>query len=534
MSDEFDAVEPDTPKPGKAGRIFITLVTLVAVIATAVLIFMRNSDLVINLLEKDAWISKIVGNFHPLILHLPIGVVFVVTVAETLGWLSFGRWKPVLTLSLFLGVMSGCLACVTGLADMYHDYGLNNQTWLNHMWFGLGFVSLLMVAFFLKIWGINANGRGPVYAFFLFVAAGVMGQGAHIGGEEVHGPLFPKRVAEEEADPEISAAVLAKEPKDRLAFNEVVMPIIDAKCVRCHDEDVSKGGLVMTSFDALLEGGEGGEDGDSETLVPGDAENSMMVTFLYLPNEDDWHMPPYKKKRPEQQLEQHEKDLIKWYVNALPAEAEEDPGLTMAEMGATPEVLEMITMLVSPEERAKMAEEKKRKEQEAEAAELAKKEALEGEYQRLKEDAELKNAINYVSRDSSALDFTAVSLRKNMTDDHLRRLAPVASGLQSVNLAATSVTESALKDVLPEMKDLQRLNLSQTEVGDELIPVLAQLPNLEWLNLYGTQVTDEGIQELSKLPNLQKLYLWNSKATPEGADELKRKAPKLQTFFGVN
>ena len=36
----------------------------------------------------------------------------------------------------------------------------------------------------------------------------------------------------------------------------VVMPILDNKCVKCHNQNKSKGDLIMNSKEAILKGGE--------------------------------------------------------------------------------------------------------------------------------------------------------------------------------------------------------------------------------------------------------------------------------------
>ena len=537
MSEEKQVPEHYEPRRGKFGRIFVSLVTLLLIGATAAAVFLRESEMLADLLAQDEWLANVVGNFHPLTLHLPIGIVFMVLVAEVLGWLSFGKWKPVLGLSIFFAVFTGCLACLTGLVDMVQS-GYTGEQWERHMWSGLAFVSLLAVAFLMKIWGPNSNGRGVPYAIVLFLSAGVMGFGAHLGGEKVHGPLFPERKSEEEIKEEEEAAEVAalaaaaKAPEDRLAYEEVVKPILQSRCVYCHEEGKEKGGLNMESFAGLLAGGDGGDDHDGEpgdeTLVPGRAAESLMSYYLLLPEEHEMHMPPSKEEQPEP----FEKDLIVWWINSLPVGATEPSGKTLGELDAPTEILDAAKRLVSPEERARLKVEEELKKQEREAAEKVAGEALESEILLLKEDAELKNTINYVSRESRNLDFTAVSLRENLTEEHLRKLKPVAGFLEKVDLGSTRVTESAMKDVLSKMTRLKKLNLRGTGATDELMKTLGELKTLEWLNLYGTQVSDEGLKALGGLKSLKKLYLFETQVTRDGVDSLQEDLPDVEIIFG--
>ena len=168
-----------------------------------------------------------------------------------------------------------------------------------------------------------------------------------------------------------------------------------------------------------------------------------------------------------------------------------------------------------------------------EEAKNAKREALDTALGELKQDAQLKTAINYVSQDSSDLEFTAISLRESMTDDHFSKLGSIYESLISLQLGSTSVTEAALEAHLPKMFNLRKLNLSQTSITDKGLDAIAQLSNLEWLNLYGTEVTDAGIAKLKGLTKLEKVYLWNSKATPEGGKALQKELPNLEVIFGI-
>ena len=168
-----------------------------------------------------------------------------------------------------------------------------------------------------------------------------------------------------------------------------------------------------------------------------------------------------------------------------------------------------------------------------EEAKKAKREALDAALGELKQDAQLKTAINYVSQDSSDLEFTAISLRESMTDDHFAKLGSVCESLISLQLGSTSVTEAALEAHLPKMSNLRKLNLSQTSITDKGLDAVAQLSNLEWLNLYGTEVTDAGLAKLKGLTKLEKVYLWNSKATAEGGKALQKELPNLEVIFGI-
>ncbi|MGJ8697253.1 MAG: c-type cytochrome domain-containing protein [Verrucomicrobiaceae bacterium] len=520
-------------REGNVGLIFLTLFVLVLVGALVALPFFGDKEPIAKLLAEPNLVTEVLGNMHPLVLHLPIGIVFLTVFLEVCGWISFGKYRPVTTVGLFLAVLTGAAACVTGYIDMGVD-GYAGEDWTNHMWAGIAFVGFLSLAFLSRVWGGRKGGRNPVYAILLVISAGVMGLGAHIGGEKIHGKTGVEQlvntwmgkeapVPEEQED---AAPGVTKPVADRLAYADVVVPILDNKCYACHSvkADKNKGDLYMDSWEALLEGGS-----EAAALVPGDVKESYMIEVIHLPKDDDMHMPPPKKE----QLEEHEIAILDWWVASLP-KSDELVDKTLTEMGAPPEILEAVGKLVSPEELAAMKQAEEDAANKVEEEKRKKRESLDSALGELKQDEQLKNAINYVSQKSSELEFTAVSLRQSMGDEQLAKLEPVAESLTSLQLGSTSVTEAALEAALPKMQNLKKLNLSQTAITDKGLDAVSKLSNLESLNLYGTKVSDEGIKKLKSLTNLKKLYLWDSQATPEGGEALKKELPQLELNFGIN
>lgn len=545
-----DGIEEDAAdKRGIAGPFFLTLLVLASVGGLAYMpsyfeqAFKADGGwLAAEAGKQTGWWVDNVGDYHPLILHLPIGIIFLAVVMEVFGWLSFGRYKPRTTLALFLAFVGGSLACVSGMFWLKTG-GYAADEWADdmfkHMWMGIAFVGVLALAFVTKLWARPGGGAGPVYAILLFGTAGIMGYGAHFGGLQTHGSdpvkttleglgLVGQKADEKKAETE-PEPVPAKLPKDRLAFAEVVMPILDTRCLACHSEEAGKkkGKLLMDSYANLLIGGRSVDDG-FPTLVPGHADKSYMIEVVNLPLDDDMRMPP----EDEEQIEEHEVKILTWWVNSIP-ESDTLEDKTLAEMGAPQEILDAAAKLVTPEEKARMEAEAKAAAEKAEKERLAKREALQNALDTLRQQDAFKTSLKYVSRDSSDLEFTSVSLGPSLDDETLAKLGPVSSALVSLDVSRSSVTESALATELPKMTSLRRLNLSQTEVGDGILAVVASLDNLEYLNLYGTKVTDEGILSLKTLGGLEDLYLWESQVSEAGAKALKEELPGLYVNLGA-
>ena len=63
-----------------------------------------------------------------------------------------------------------------------------------------------------------------------------------------------------------------------ISFERDVAPILVKRCIECHDAKQKKGGLDLTSFKALSQGGDSGE-----IVKHGDASATVSYTHLTLP-----------------------------------------------------------------------------------------------------------------------------------------------------------------------------------------------------------------------------------------------------------
>src|SRR5262245_27473931 len=76
----------------------------------------------------------------------------------------------------------------------------------------------------------------------------------------------------------------AQSPAGLKLFNDQVHAILVSKCVKCHGGQKTESGFSLIDRDALLKGGDLGDD-----VVPGKAKESPLVAFLR--HEDEPHMP---------------------------------------------------------------------------------------------------------------------------------------------------------------------------------------------------------------------------------------------------
>lgn len=91
-------------------------------------------------------------------------------------------------------------------------------------------------------------------------------------------------------------------------FKTKVLPILDAKCIRCHSAKRRGGKLDVQTVEAMLAGGVSGP-----AIKPGNATKSLLIELIHY-NE----MPP---KKEEPRISKEELELLRVWINGLPKTA---------------------------------------------------------------------------------------------------------------------------------------------------------------------------------------------------------------------
>src|SRR5258708_36206346 len=118
-------------------------------------------------------------------------------------------------------------------------------------------------------------------------------------------------------------------------------------------------------------------------------------------------------------------------------------------------------------------------------------------------------------------------------DAALESLKGVSEQLVWLNLANTSVTDAGMKS-LAGFKNLRRLHLEKTSVGDEGLASLKTLGEITYLNLYATKITDKELASLAGLKKLKNVYLWQTAVTDGGAADLAKAVPGIYINRGID
>src|SRR4051794_4391005 len=82
------------------------------------------------------------------------------------------------------------------------------------------------------------------------------------------------------------------DPKAKLTYDQHVLPILTTHCVGCHKGESAKGGLDLSTFAKIKEGGAGGE-----VIKPGDPDGSRL--WQLTAHKAQPFMPPKKDMLPQ-------------------------------------------------------------------------------------------------------------------------------------------------------------------------------------------------------------------------------------------
>jgi len=424
---------------------------------------------------------------------------------------------------LFRSVIAGFLL-YHGHAD---DYG-GNELAERHLWGGLVFAVAAVTTFIVQAWTVALTANPAWFRLLLFGSVGVMGFTSHDGASMTHGSDYLVKYAPEPlrkflgltprktSEPVDEQEALAFEPQ---LYANIVAPILERRCVQCHKEGKVKGRFRMDTYELLVKGGKEGPG-----LVVGNAAESNILVRINLPEDDDEHMPPEGKT----DLTEDEVKVLTWWINEGA-----DPAKKLADFQVPADLQPILAKMVDvPAAKTGAAAGVETDDEETEPSQASAKgadEELKASVASLSK--EFPGALAFESQQSTALTFTAVSLRGKLDDETFGKLSAILPHLSSLDLSATNITDKSVS-ALEAATNLRMVRLSETGITDASVDTLAKLPGLESINFYGTKVTDAGVMKLSALPNLKRLYLWQTPVTPEGVKALKEKMPNVEVITG--
>ncbi|MEN9358966.1 MAG: hypothetical protein RL095_501 [Verrucomicrobiota bacterium] len=403
-----------------------------------------------------------VGRFHPLIVHLPIGLLAVHPVLELAAWkLKKPGLDTACKINLGLCAASAVGAVIVGLC-LASNGSYGGDSFALHKKLGFGLAAVLVLAAWLR--SLDRDERKPIAAWSLTaLALGLLSPVGHMGGNLTHGPTWLTDYA-----PAWLPIPGKAEPVANAAANPwlaTVKPILEKNCTECHSGKEAKGDCNLEDPKLLLAGGKSGKPG----IVPGQPEQSEVLRRILLPAGHPDAMPTEGKKP----LAADEVLAIShWIASGAPFEAAK-AGVEAAP--PTPASLQALTAA--------------------------------GAYLRpLAEGSPLLCA-----------DFTRPGCK---LPEALAALPAAASRIAELKLARSAVSDADL-ETLPVLPELISLDLAATAIGAKGLASLSRHPKLATINLAATATDDSAALGLAGLKSLRRVNLANAKVSKEGAKELR-------------
>jgi uncharacterized membrane protein len=451
------------------------------------------------------------GRFHPLILHLPIGLLIGLAAIELLAGSARGPARKPHGLLSALAALGAIAAAFTGWRLGIEDVR-GGATFHWHQRLGIAVAVLASAAALAHRWSGAGTRPGWLRLYRALLVAGLLAlvPAAHLGGTLTHGQGYLARALGLEdstgaAAPEdrVTAPDLANSAESSYARH--VAPIFEARCAECHGPSKRKGGLALHTPEDVKAGGENGP-----VLVAGEPSASEIVRRMRLPLDDDDHMPPKKKA----QSSAGEIELVERWIQAGAAFAGQIEPLESHAAAAGAQASLAKAASESPAAPA------------AAAAPEPPPAAVALLRQHLVHVADLPGVAQRLE-----IDFAAAT---EVDDERIAQwLAPLADHVAQLSLARCTVGAKTLAQCA-RMPHLAELDLRSTGVTAADLAPLQGHAALAELVLTGTKVGDAGVPILLSLPNLERAYLWNAGLSGEALAQLQLDRPKLAINAGAD
>jgi oligoribonuclease (3'-5' exoribonuclease) len=120
---------------------------------------------------------------------------------------------------------------------------------------------------------------------------------------------------------------------------------------------------------------------------------------------------------------------------------------------------------------------------------------------------------------------------KKITPEIIQNLSGLKEQVIALKLNEIKLESDELQ-FLSELKHLNTLQLSGTNLTDAGLMQIKDLPDLQNLNLYGTQVTDQSLEVIGRLKNIRTITLWNTRMTHTAIRQFSKQHPEILLEFG--
>ena len=441
------------------------------------------------------------GSLHPLIVHLPIGIVLLTIAIDVFMRNKNNSVQRVITMGWFFSFFSGLLAAIFGWFLGDNGYYLESQINI-HKWSGIAFVSICFILWLLRYTNFrfskSFNRSVNLTSIILLMITG------HFGGEMTHGQnyLFENLPYTKK---KISVTTLSESKRSNndslFVYEDLIHPVMEEKCIACHNQNLASGGLNMSSIESMIKGGNSGAG-----IQNGNPFESLIYKRVSFPHDHPKFMPPTGVPLSYDQIA-----TLEWWIDngakkQMPVTlTRNDPktlrfmelqyGLDLREKT----YLETLTLSSPSQEELK---------------------SIEGE----------EYIWRFLNPEQSFLDLKFTKKKIEIND--LLKVQSIKNNITWLNLADCMLNDNHLS-YISNFPNLTRLKIQKNPlVTNKGIEALQKLEHLTELNLYGTRVSNNTLITLGQMKSLKKLFVWNTRITDKDIADFKALHPDVEVIAG--
>lgn len=443
---------------------------------------------------------ELIGRFHPILVHLPIGIFVLVIVMDGLTqFKKFGYLSTSIRLILGIGILSAIFSLITGYTLSLE--GSNNQDLVdNHQWTAIGTTALFIAYYFLRN---KMIGNRIVHASTLILLLFMMAWTGHQGGSLTHGEGFlTEGILETKTITEASLEI--KDINQAVVYKDLIQYTLNQKCVQCHGADKQKGKLRLDDLSWIKAGGKNGNL--INTSNPAEGE---LIKRILLDDIDEHHMPPKEKT----QLTSAEMAIFQWWINA--GASFDKPVSALA-----PDAKVMKALVTFKEENQNQVKTNVKTRKPIDPIDEQTKKRLE----------KMGWAVSIIASDDQHIRLIGYNIEVPLKDA-LTAAAEISEHVVELKLSFTSSKDNDLSS-LSKFSNLEKLWLDHTGISDNALKQLKSLKYLEFLNIVGTNTTASGLKTLTQLPTLKMVYAQGTKVTTEERFGLEAMLTTVKLYFG--
>ena len=434
-----------------------------------------------------------IGRFHPLMVHLPIGIFILGYILEVLlqtGFRNLVESRKIVIITYSIGLLAGVVAAITGwLLSFSNDYGI--EALHDHKQLGILTLVAMLLVIIYQIKAPDTKGKlklsGSTIAIVLISLTG------HLGGNLTHGSTYLLEygpdILKDDAQ-ESTLRLREMNPDSLMIYADIIQPLIQRQCLECHNAEENYGGLVLEKYSDLFK-----EAAHEIPVIAGSPERSEFLKRVSLPLDHEKIMPPKKGG-----FGYTDVQILRYWI--------ENGADSLASFNSETMNKELIGLIhrdygldYSPKPY----------------------------YEKVRLDSldegiltQIRGAgfrANYLGENNLLLDveYKGDSMGENQID----MLNQVSNQITFLKIADCNLSD----DLVAQMTNIQhltRIDLSKNQLTAKVIDFLIKHPHLESANLNNTDITKEPLLKLLSQPGLKRVYVLNTKLSAEEIGDLQK------------